>query len=60
VLTRGGPEGRSALPGGTSALPTDRHYLDLLPAYLTNDYYKVRVRRADIAAAKESVLVLRP
>lgn len=60
VLSPGGPVGRSALPGGTSALPTDRHYLDLLPAYLTNDYYKVRVRPADVAAARESVTVLRP
>lgn len=60
VLTPSGPVGSSALPGGTSALPTDRHYLDLLPAYLTDDYYRVRVRPADIAAARESVLVLTP
>jgi penicillin amidase len=60
VLTRGGPVGRSALPGGTSALPGDRHYLDLLPRYLTNDYYRVRVRPADVLAALESVTVLRP
>jgi penicillin amidase len=60
VLTRGGPVGRSALPGGTSALPTDRHYLDLLPAYLTNDAYPVRVRTAEVAAATESVSVLGP
>lgn len=60
VLTPGGPVGRSSLPGGTSALPTDRHYLDLLPAYLTNESYPVRVRPADVAAATESVTVLRP
>jgi penicillin amidase len=60
VLTRRGPVGRSSLPGGTSALPTDRHYLDLLPAYLTNDTYPVRVRRSDVAAALESTTVLRP
>lgn len=60
VLTRSGPVGRSALPGGTSALPTDRHYLDLLPAYLTDDYYPVRLRAADIRAATESVTVLVP
>jgi len=46
--------------GGTSALPTDRHYLDLLPAYLTNDTYLVRVRPADVAAAPERVTVLEP
>lgn len=60
VLTRGGPVARSALPGGTSALPTDRHYLDLLPAYLTNDYYRVRTRPVEVAAATESVTVLTP
>nr|ASV47110.1 hypothetical protein [uncultured bacterium] len=60
VLTRVGPVGRSALPGGTSALPGDRHYLDLLPEYLTNDYYRVRTRPAEIAAARESVTVLAP
>ena len=60
VLTGRGPVGRSSLPSGTSALPTDRHYLDLLPAYLTNDSYPVRVRRAEVAAALESVTVLHP
>ena len=60
VLTRGGPVGRSALPGGTSALPTERHYLDLLPAYLTNDSYPVRTRPGEIAAATESITVLTP
>ena len=60
VLTAAGPVGRSALPGGTSAIPTDRHYLDLLPAHLTNESYLVKVRPADIARATESVTVLRP
>ncbi len=60
VLTRSGPVGRSALPGGTSAIPTDRHYLDLLPAYLTDDEYPVRVTRADIRRATESVTRLVP
>ncbi|HEX6754704.1 MAG TPA: penicillin acylase family protein, partial [Mycobacteriales bacterium] len=41
VLTAQGPVGRSALPGGTSALPGDPHYQDLLPAYLTDDSYPV-------------------
>jgi penicillin amidase len=60
VLRKDGPVGRSALPGGTSALPTDRHYLDLLPAYLSDDSYPVRVRPADIRRATESVTVFRP
>jgi penicillin amidase len=58
-LTAAGPVAHSALPGGVSALPTSRHYLDLLPSYLTDDYYPVRVSRTEIAAATESVQVLR-
>jgi penicillin amidase len=30
----------SALPGGTSALPTSPYYLNLLRPYLTDDYYR--------------------
>jgi hypothetical protein len=60
VLTRSGPVGLSSLPGGTSAIPTDRHYLDLLPAYLTDDEYPVRVSRSDIRHATESVTRLVP
>jgi penicillin amidase len=60
VLERSGPAGRSALPGGTSALPTSPHYLDLLPAYLTDDYYPVRTRLADVLSATESSLTLLP
>jgi len=59
-LTAAGPVGRSALPGGVSALPTSRHYLDLLPGYLTDDSYPVRVTRSEVAAATESVETLRP
>jgi penicillin G amidase len=60
VLTRDGPEASSALPGGTSAAPSSRHYLDLLPSHLTNDYYPVRLRLADILRAIESVQVFLP
>ncbi|MEN3358773.1 MAG: penicillin amidase [Mycobacteriales bacterium] len=60
VLTAAGPVGRSALPGGASAVPTERHYDDLLPAYLTDDSYLVRTTPAQIAAATESVQLLRP
>jgi penicillin amidase len=58
--TATGPVGRSALPGGVSALPTSRHYLDLLASYLTDDYYPVRFTRAEVAAATESIEVLSP
>jgi penicillin G amidase len=34
---------RSALPGGTSALPDSPWYLNLLRPYLTNDYYQARL-----------------
>jgi penicillin amidase len=33
----------SALPGGTSALPTSPYYLNLLRPYLTDDYYAARL-----------------
>jgi penicillin G amidase len=33
----------SALPGGTSALPGSRYYLNLLRPYLTDDYYPARL-----------------
>jgi hypothetical protein len=42
--------------GRTAA--ADRHYLDLLPAYLTDDY--CRIRPGEVAAALESVTVLTP
>ncbi len=35
----------SALPGGTSADPGSRFYLNLLRPYLTNDYYPARLAR---------------
>jgi penicillin amidase len=59
VLTPAGPLGHSALPGGVSALPTSRHYLDLLPDYLTDDYYRVRMTRSEIRAATERKQILR-
>lgn len=60
VLTATGPVGRNALPGGTSAIPGDRHYLDLVRPYLTNESYLVKVRPDDIRTATGSVTVLRP
>ncbi len=35
----------SALPGGTSALPSSPWYLNLLRPYLTDDYYPARLNR---------------
>lgn len=55
-----GPDGHSALPGGTSAVPGNRHYLDLLRAYLTDDYHPVRVSSRDIRAATEETHELLP
>jgi penicillin G amidase len=51
---RGGhPLAVSALPGGTSALPSSPYYLNLLRPYLTNEYYPARLanelRPGDIA-----------
>jgi penicillin amidase len=60
VLTRHGPDASSALPGGTSADSTSRHYVDLLPRYLTDDYYPVRVDLGDILRATESVELFVP
>jgi penicillin amidase len=59
-LTRRGPVGRSALPGGLSAVPGSRHYLDLLRPYLTDDSYPVRTSPLDIARATESRTVFVP
>lgn len=60
VLERSGPRGRSALPGGTSSTPGDRHYLDLLPAYLTDESYPVRLRASEIRAGAEQVSLVLP
>ena len=60
MLRPSGPVGLSSLPGGTSAIPTDRHYLDLLPSYLTDDEYPVRVKQSDIRHVTESVTSLVP
>ena len=49
----------SALPGGTSAVPTSPYYLNLLRPYLTNDYYPARLgidlRRTAIAEVLRGV-----
>jgi penicillin amidase len=40
---RGHVLAESALPGGTSAVPTSPYYLNLLRPYLTDDYYPARL-----------------
>jgi len=43
VVGRGRVTAESALPGGTSALPSSPYYLNLLRPYLTDDYYRARL-----------------
>lgn len=47
VATPRGPAmwAESALPGGTSAVPGNRFYLNLLRPYLTNEYYPATLSR---------------
>jgi penicillin G amidase len=50
----------SSLPGGTSGVPGERFYVNLLPRWLTNDTFPLRQRAADLAAATASVTELLP
>jgi penicillin amidase len=45
----------SAWPGGTSGAPGDRFYVNLLPAYLTNDSLPLLFRNGDLQTALYSV-----
>jgi hypothetical protein len=36
-LARGGVRAMTSLPGGTSGVPGNPHFLDLLPLWLTNE-----------------------
>jgi penicillin amidase len=51
----GGMRSVSALPGGTSEDLGSPYYGNLLPRWLTNDTYPVRLRDADLAQATASV-----
>ena len=53
-------DGRSALPGGTSADPDSAHYLDLLRPYLTNEYYRVRTSQSGYLPGADSLTVYLP
>jgi penicillin G amidase len=52
---RGTMRADSALPGGTSETLGSPYYGNLLPRWLTNDTYPVRLNRSDLARATESV-----
>ncbi len=45
----------SSLPGGTSGLIGDPHYVDLLPEWLTNESYPQFLRRSDLLPTFESI-----
>ncbi len=46
----------SSLPGGTSETLGSPYYLNLLPRWLTNDTYPIRLRHNDLAKATASVI----
>jgi penicillin amidase len=56
----GGMRAVSALPGGVSETLGSPYYLNLLPRWLTNDTYPVRLRAADLVHATASVTAYRP
>lgn len=51
----GGIRAESALPGGTSATAGSPYQFNLLPRWLTNDTYPVRLREVDLVPATASV-----
>jgi penicillin amidase len=50
-----GVRSESAWPGGTSGVPGDRFYVNLLPGYLTNDTLPLLFRNDDVQKALYSV-----
>ncbi|HET6751925.1 MAG TPA: penicillin acylase family protein [Actinomycetes bacterium] len=50
----------SSLPGGTSGVPGERFYVNLLPRWLTNEAFPLRQRLADLDAATVSATELVP
>jgi penicillin amidase len=50
----------SSLPGGTSGVPGERFYVNLLPRWLTNDAFPLRQRLDDLDAATVSATELVP
>ena len=57
---RGRVAAESALPGGTSAVPTSPYYLNLLRPYLTDDYYPARLATELRPSAIADVLRVMP
>jgi penicillin amidase len=56
----GGMHADSALPGGTSEQLGSPYHVNLLPCWLTNDTYPVRLRHDDLARATASVTTFLP
>jgi penicillin G amidase len=52
---RGAMRAESSLPGGTSETPGSPYYRNLLPDWLTNETYPVRLDRSDLARGTASV-----
>jgi penicillin G amidase len=50
----------SSLPGGTSGVPGERFYVNLLPRWLTNDAFRLRQGPLELAAGTFSVTVFLP
>jgi len=50
-----GVRAESAWPGGTSGIPGNPFYMNLLPGYLTNDTVPLLIRNADLQQATSSV-----
>jgi acyl-homoserine lactone acylase PvdQ len=46
----------SSLPGGTSETLGSPYYINILPRWLTNDTYPVRLRQDDLNDATASVI----
>ena len=55
-----GMRARSSLPGGTSSTIGDKYYANLLPRWLTNDTYRVRLNTLDLLLGTDSVTWFRP
>jgi penicillin G amidase len=55
-----GMKARSSLPGGTSSTPGDRFYANLLPPWLTNESYRVRLGVLELLIGTHSVTFYRP
>jgi penicillin amidase len=56
----GGMRAESALPGGTSETLGSPYYFNLLPRWLTNETYPVRLREGDLVGATASAIVYLP